>query len=165
MKATSLSYRKYIANPENIGSPSNGPDSSGIFEVNDRYAGAKTTLPAAKNLFNGNIILLTSGGTVSAASEFVAIAHYLKRAKILGEETGGCYYGANGGNFILLKLPNSGFEVRIPTIRIFTAVDDDFINQPKGRGTLPDYQLCPTINDVLIEKDVQLNLALSILEN
>jgi len=165
MKATSLTYTKYIANPKSIGNASNGSDSNSTFEVNDRYAGTKTTLPATTNLFNGDVVLLTSGGTVSAASEFAAIAHHLKRAKILGEETGGCYYGANGGNFLLLKLPNSGFEVRIPTIRIFTAVNEDFIHQPKGRGTLPDYQVCPTINDVVLGKDVQLNSALSILEN
>lgn len=78
--------------------------------------------------------ILTSGYTSSAASEFVAIAKYNKRAIIVGEETGGCYYGATGGNYINLILPGSKLEVRIPTIRIFTAVTDDFIRQPKGRG-------------------------------
>ncbi|MBD0331749.1 MAG: hypothetical protein ICV66_03765 [Chitinophagaceae bacterium] len=165
MNATSFTYAKFISNSKSIGNFSNGSERNGKYVVNDRYAGTTTKSPTHKNLFKGDVVLLTSGNTISAASEFAAIAHYLKRAKIVGEETGGCYYGATGGNYIQLKLPNSGFEVRIPTIRIFTAVDEDFIHQPKGRGTFPDYQVLPTINDVITGKDVQLNTALRILGN
>jgi C-terminal processing protease CtpA/Prc len=120
-------------------------------------------MPATRDRFKGNIVLLTSGKTASAASEFAAITHYYRRAKIVGEETGGCYYGANGGNYLNLKLPNSGIEVRIPTIRIFTAVDEDYNVQPKGRGTLPDYKISPTVHDIISKRDVQLNKALLLL--
>lgn len=74
----------------------------------------------------------------------------------MGEETGGCYYGATGGNYIDLILPGSKLEVKIPTIRIFTAVNEDYITQPKGRGTIPHFEVIPNIQDVLYGKDVQL---------
>jgi hypothetical protein len=58
-------------------------------------------------------------------------------------------------------LPASKLEIRIPTIRIFTAVKEDFAHQPEGRGTLPDYVVSPGIDDVLQNKDVQLEMALN----
>ena len=98
---------------------------------------------------------------MSAASELVALTHGSKRAVIIGEETGGCYYGAKGGRFINLILPNSQLKVRIPLIRIYTDVPEDFVCQPKGRGTRPDYDIKLTVDEVRAKKDVQLEAALA----
>ncbi|MEO5984007.1 MAG: S41 family peptidase [Ferruginibacter sp.] len=163
MVASTLTYSSFISNYKSIARFSNGSKAIGVYSVNGKYAGTKTNNPVRQNLFNGNVILLTSGNTTSAASEFAAIFHFLQRGKIVGEETGGGYYGATGGHYLNLSLPNSGLEVRIPTIRIFTAVKEDFNQQPKGRGTFPDYQISPTINDILCQKDVQLDKALQVL--
>jgi C-terminal processing protease CtpA/Prc len=165
MIARSLTYSTFISNSKIISKFSDGSEQTSAYLVNDRYAGTVTKYPVHKNLFNGIVVVLTSGNTISAASEFAAIFHYLQRGKIVGEETGGCYYGATGGNYLNLKLPNSGLEVRIPTIRIFTAVKEDFKHQPKGRGTFPDYQISPTINNMLSKKDEQLDKALEMLNN
>ncbi len=43
-------------------------------------------------------------------------------------------------------------------------VPEDFVDQPKGRGTLPDYQLKPTIAAIMANKDVQLEAALKLIE-
>ncbi len=165
MIARSLTYSSFISNSKSIGEFSNRSEQTSAYLVNESYAGTITKNPVHKNLFNGNVAILTSGNTTSAASEFAAIFHYLQRGNIVGEETGGCYYGSTGGNYLNLKLPNSGLEVRIPTIRILTAVKEDFKRQPKGRGTFPDYQISPTINDILSKKDVQIDKALEILNN
>lgn len=160
-----FTYLKYFMNPQHFKNVHVVVDASGKCPVNDRYAGTVIKKPEDENVFKGAVVLLTSGHTTSAASEFAAISHFTKRAKIVGEETGGCYYGATGGNFINLKLPNSGLEVRIPTIRIFTAVDEDYLHQPKGRGTLPDYKMVPTVSELIDGKDVQLQFAFKILNN
>lgn len=165
MIARSLTYSSFILNPKSIARFLNGSEQTGAYLVNGKYAGTIPKNPVHKNLFTGNVVVLTSGNTTSAASEFAAIFHYLQRGNIVGEETGGCYYGATGGNYLNLKLPNSGLEVRIPTIRIFTAVKEDFKHQPKGRGTFPDYQISPTVTDILSKKDVQLDKALEILNH
>jgi len=165
MNAPVFTFLQYFNNPQSFNNLHGVLDASGKYLMNYRYAGTSLKNPENENLFKGNVVLLASGNTTSAASEFSAISHFTKRVKIVGEETGGCYYGATGGNFINLKLPNSGLEVRIPTIRIFTAVDEDYIHQPKGRGTLPDYEIFPTIGDVIDGKDVQLEFAFKILYN
>jgi hypothetical protein len=165
MNAPVFTYLKHFNNPQSINNFHGVPDASGKYLVNYRYAGTSLKNPEKENLFKGKVVFLTSGNTTSAASEFSAISRFTKRAKIVGEETGGCFYGATGGNFLILKLPNSGLEVRIPTIRIFTAVDEDYIRQPKGRGTFPDYELVPTVRDVIDGKDAQLQFAFKILNN
>ena len=165
MNATPLTYTRFIINPKSIEDFPTTSNRNGTYEVNDKYAGTTTKLPATKNLFKGDVVLLTSGSTSSAASEFVAITRHLKRAKIIGDETGGCYYGTTGGNFIKLRLPNSGFELSAPTMRILNAVDEDFVHQPKGRGTFPDYPVSPTLKDIITGNDVQLKTALKILRN
>jgi C-terminal processing protease CtpA/Prc len=162
MNATSLTYPQFISNWQSFSKVSNALKNNGLYVLNDRYAGTKIKNPAQKDLFKGDVVLLVSGNTTSAASEFTAIAYYLKRAKIVGEETGGCYYGATSGNYLNLKLPHSGLEVRIPTIKILTAVDEDYEHQPKGRGTLPDYPVLPTITDIINGKDVQLEAAIKV---
>lgn len=139
-------------------------EQDGRYIVNDTYAGTRLQNPHDVLAFKGDVVVLTSGNTTSAASEFAAIFHYQRRGKIVGEETGGCYYGSTGGNYLNLRLPNSGLEVRVPTVRIFTAVEEDFIQQPKGRGTFPDYPILPTISDILNDKDVQMEKAMSILQ-
>jgi hypothetical protein len=165
MNSPMYTYLQYFNNPNGFNNLHRVPDAAGKYLMNYRYAGTSLKNPENENLFKGNVVLLTTGNTTSAASEFSAVSHFTKRAKIVGEETGGCYYGATGGNFINLKLPNSSLQVRIPTIRIFTAVDEDYIHQPKGRGTFPDYQIVPTVRDVIDGKDVQLKKAFQILHN
>jgi C-terminal processing protease CtpA/Prc len=162
MNTGSITYSNYVTNWSNARKLLNDTGSKGKQVVNHLYAGTSTKMPVNKNLFRGDVVLLTSGKTTSAASEFAAIAHHLKRAKIVGEETGGCYYGATGGNFLLLTLPATRLEVRIPTIRIFTAVDEDLVHQPAGRGTFPDHYVVPAINNFLKGEDVQLKFALNL---
>lgn len=110
---------------------------NGNYDVADGYPGAR--LKRQSDLaFTGKVILKISGNTHSAASEFAALMKYHNRADIIGEETGGCYYGGTGGIYYRLRLPHSGVEITIPTVMIKTAVDENYNLQPKGRGTLPD---------------------------
>jgi hypothetical protein len=162
MNPLPFAYLNYAKNPEAFRNLQGVPDTGGKLLMNYRYAGAVMRSPAIKNIFTGKVIVLCSGYTSSAASEFVILAHETRRAVIVGEETSGCYYGATGGNFIELILPESKLQVRIPTIRIYTAVAEDYLSQPKGRGVVPDYKIAPTVLDLIKGKDVQMERAVEI---
>jgi len=163
MNTPGFTYLQHFQNPRNFTNLKGIPEPNGKYLINYRYAGTSLKNPSNSNLFKGDVVLLTSGNTISAASEFASIAHDTKRATIIGEETGGCYYGATGGNYIQLILPGSKLQVRIPTIRIWTAVKEDYVHQPKGRGTIPDYEVVSGINDILNNRDVQLEMALTLI--
>ncbi|MBE7171849.1 MAG: hypothetical protein INR73_14775 [Williamsia sp.] len=158
-------YKSQFKNPENFSAIHGVQQPDGSYSVNGRYTGTVYRDPARQYGFRGNTILLISGHTTSAASEFAAIAHDNKRVTVVGEETGGCYYGATGGNYINLVLPASKLEARIPTIRIFTAVEEDLVRQPQGRGLLPDYPVVQTVAAILQGRDVQLEAAIKLIKN
>jgi C-terminal processing protease CtpA/Prc len=160
-----FTYINHFANPEKFQDNNDVTDSNGRIVVNKTYKGTQYTQPVTSLGFAGEVVILTSGNTSSAASEFVAIAKHHKRVVIVGEETGGGYYGGTGGKYINLTLPNSKIGVRIPAIRIFNAVSEDFEKQPKGRGTIPDYIVTPGIRDVIKGIDVQKQKALMLLKD
>jgi hypothetical protein len=165
MVAAHFTHINHVENPGEFQQLRKVKNSEGTFQVDYRYPGTKVREPVKNYLYKGNVIVLANGGTVSAASEFVALAKYHKRAAIIGEETGGCYYGATGGNYLILTLPASKIKVRIPAIRIFNAVDIDTVSQPVGRGVLPDVEVVPDIKSRISNNDAVLGLAINYIRN
>ena len=157
-----VTYGPHINNGAVLAQLKGNRTAAGTYSMNYLYAGASVRKPVNEHGFTGKLIVLTNGGTASAASEFVALARGNKRALVVGDETGGCYYGASGGRYLTLVLPNSQLQVRIPVIRIFTDVPEEYARQPKGRGVLPDYAVRPTIADRLAHKDPELETALKL---
>ena len=158
-----LSYRDHIINIADFDSLQVRRARDSSYEIS-QYPGRRLREPVSANRFNGKLILLVNGATISAASEFVALVHGNKRGTIIGEETGGCYYGSTGGNYLTLVLPNSRLIARIPTVRIFTAVPENIKQQPHGRGVLPDYPASYSIVDLLTGRDRVMEIALDILQ-
>jgi hypothetical protein len=115
--------------------------------------------PPGKYPFLGKVFVLIDGGTFSTAADFCAVAHHLKRASFIGEETGGGYYGNNSGMETTLTLPGSKMRVRVPMYEYWNAVPG---YDGKRRGTRPD-QLCETkVANLLRGVDEQLELALKL---
>ena len=158
--AKPITYGPHIKNQAAFAQLKGTRTAAGTYAMDYLYAGTSTRKPVNEYGFRGTLLVLANGGTASAASEFVALAHGYKRALVVGEETGGCYYGASGGRYLTLVLPNSQLQVRIPVIRIFTDVPEDYKRQPQGRGVLPDYAVRPTIIDRLAHEDPQFETAL-----
>jgi Peptidase family S41 len=98
------------------------------------------------NRFKGNVYILMNGQSGSTTAEFLAVAKYNKVGIFIGEESGGAYEGGNGGNFIHLELPNTKIEIGTPVVSGETNVD---IPKQKGRGTMPDYFISNTIEQLL----------------
>ena len=111
--------------------------------------------------FKGKVYILMNANTGSAAAEFTAMAQSNDLAVCIGDETGGAYEGSNSGTFLNFDLPNSKIHVRIPLIYYQNAVKES--NQ-KGRGTIPDYPVQRSIEDIMNGVDRELEFALNLIK-
>ena len=113
-----------------------------------------------QSYFKGNVYILINGLSFSVTSDFCSIAHKNGRAKFIGSETGGCYYGNTSGYSFHLILPNSKLDIRLNLIEYLTAVENS--TYPYGRGVLPDFEIYPSALDIYngvdTEKEYALNL-------
>ena len=102
---------------------------------------------------------MINGLSFSTTADFCAIAKSNNRGIFIGEETGGGYYGNTSGGRVNVKLPNSNIDIIIPQ---FKYVNDVKKAKYQDRGIIPDYTILTAIDDVLQQKDVQLNYALKL---
>ena len=137
------------------------PNPAGGFLVPVEIHPGVAEQPAGKYPFLGKVFVLIDGGTFSTAADFCAVAHHLKRATFIGEETGGGYYGNNSGMQTVLTLPNSKVRVRIPMYEYWNAVPG---YDGKRRGTRPDRVVETKVANLLKGIDEQLNVALKMAE-
>jgi C-terminal processing protease CtpA/Prc len=113
-----------------------------------------------KNPFKGQVYVLTDGYSFSVTSEFAAIAHHHQRATFIGRETGGGYYGNTSGFFVVAVLPNTGIEITTPQWDYYMAVSG---YPHQDRGVLPDYEVVPTIDDLLQKRDATMDFTLDLI--
>ena len=93
-----------------------------------------TIKPERKYHYDGDVYVLTNGGTFSTGAFVASALKHLAGATFIGEETGGCEYGIGGGVIGTLTLPYTGLRVHIPMYgwRFNTMATDT------GRGVIPD---------------------------
>lgn len=115
-----------------------------------------------RKAFSGKVFVLTDGFTFSATSEFSSIVKSTLRGLIIGNETGGSYYGNNSGGMLRKALPNSGIIVYIPPIHYIMAVKD---LGNYSRGVIPDIQVIENINDVILNQDLIIETALDLIQS
>ena len=129
------------------------PEADGTFTLKQ---GSDTRAPkryAPKpNRFRGQVYVMMNGESASTASEFLAVAHANKIGVFVGAESGGAYEGGNGSSFINLDLPKTGIQVTTPLVYYNNAVPEP---KQKGHGTLPDYDVPITIDNILHKTDSQ----------
>ncbi|WBX77985.1 S41 family peptidase [Tenacibaculum ovolyticum] len=117
-----------------------------------------------KNRFQKNFILLIDPFVASAASHFSAHIKSDKRAIVIGEETGGTYYGHTGHLPATYELPNSKLGLNFSVVNLEQDVvklkDEEF-----GNGVMPDIKIIQSHKDFLENKDSQLNYALKYIKN
>jgi hypothetical protein len=108
--------------------------------------------PKKRNHFSGNVYVLTSGATFSASTLFINHVKGQDNVKIVGDETGGGYYGSSAINTPDLTLPNTRIRLRLPLYRL---VMDK--NRPKtGRGFFPDYSVPVTTYSLRNRIDIKM---------
>lgn len=123
-----------------------------------RYFNHKEKSPV-KNHYTGHVYVITGGYSFSAATLFAASVKGLPNVTIVGEETGGGYYGNNGVFIPEMVLPNTKMRVRLPLYRIVNSKD-----YPKdGRGVLPDVEVKVTEQAIRRNKDPKLEKVLELM--
>lgn len=116
--------------------------------------------PKRKNHFDGNVFVLTNGLTFSASSLFCNAVKGQKNIKLVGEETGGGWYGNSGIMIPNITLPNTKLRVRLP---FFKLVQYDHI-AVKGTGVIPDVYVGPNWRDILKGKDSKIDKVKEMIE-
>ena len=111
-----------------------------------------TFMPKRKNYFNGDVYVLINGLTFSASTLFCNAVKGQKNITLVGEETGGGWYGNSGIMIPDITLPNTKLRVRLPFFRI---VQYQHIAE-KGTGVMPDVYLGPVLKDVIDNVDTKM---------
>lgn len=109
--------------------------------------------PKTKNHFNGTLYLVQGGYTFSAASMFVSSLKGQANVKVVGEETGGGYYGNSAMYLLTVVLPNSHIRVGLPMYRL--VINAQRIKN--GKGILPDIEIPPS--SLAIRKNIDPKLS------
>ena len=149
-----ITYEKFVVNQESIKwlkkqKVVDRKDS--IRNIRSKWRKERTPKP---NHFTGNIYVLIDEQTNGQGAELASFIHYNNdRSYFIGKETKGFYHGSTRGQFVYIKLPNTGISISIPLVDYQLKV----YNYPKGRGVMPDYEILPsqtadTENDPFIEK-------------
>ncbi|MEI8052596.1 MAG: S41 family peptidase [Bacteroidota bacterium] len=103
--------------------------------------------PKTKNHFEGNTYVLINGPSFSASCLFASTIKAQKGVKLIGEETGGGWYGNNGIMIPDVTLPHTKLKIRMPLFRVVQYNHDNLI---KGKGISPDIYI-PTNYDALLK--------------
>ena len=98
-----------------------------------------------KNNYKGKVYVVISGPTFSAATLFCNAIKGQQGITLVGEPTGGGWYGNSGIIIPDVKLPNSGLRVRMPLYKMVQVQH----GQLKGQPVMPDV-LVPPSYDALI---------------
>ena len=107
--------------------------------------------PIKSNHFNGKVYLVQGGYSFSATTLFLGEMKGQQNVKLVGEETGGGYYGNSAMLITYCTLPNSKLRVSLPLYRLVINK-----NRPKGGGVLPDIYVPPS--SAAIERGVDLKM-------
>ncbi len=116
-----------------------------------RYYEIHLFQPQKKYHFKGDLYLVQGGYSFSATAMFISYLKGQKNVKLVGEETGGGYYGSSAMHIPTIVLPNTGLRVSLPMYRL---VMDS--TRPKGHGIIPDIEIGPS--SLAIKKGVDLKM-------
>ncbi|MBS1626640.1 MAG: hypothetical protein JSR09_01335 [Bacteroidetes bacterium] len=105
-----------------------------------------------KHHFNGHIYIITGGYTYSAATMFAGIMKGQHNVTLVGEETGGGYYGNTAMQIPDIILPTSHLRVRLPLFKVILNTN----RIKNGSGVLPDIYISPS--STAIKKNIDIKL-------
>jgi hypothetical protein len=113
----------------------------------------------APSHYTGKTYILINGFCMSSCADLAAVLSYNKKAVFIGEETGGGFQGNNSGIMPGVNLKPTKMVLTVPLQEYFTAVDPA---ANAGSGTVPDYPVKMTLNDVLQNTDKPMEAALEL---
>ncbi|MEP6711506.1 MAG: S41 family peptidase [Ferruginibacter sp.] len=116
----------------------------------------------AKNNYKGNTYVLINGFCMSSCADVAAILSYNKKAIFIGQETGGGYQGNTSGMIPDSKVQPFDFTLTVPLQKYFNYVDT---SKNIGRGTIPDYPVNMTSDEVLKGEDKELQTTIDLIKS
>jgi C-terminal processing protease CtpA/Prc len=115
-----------------------------------------TFQPKRKYHYNGKLFVLTNGPTFSASPLFTHAVKDQANTWVVGEETGGGWYGNSGIMIPEIVLPTTKIQVRIPLFRLVQAEHERI--PFRGSGIVPDVYIPPTAEGVRNSADRKLDI-------
>lgn len=100
--------------------------------------------PRKTNHFDGQVYILTGGNSFSATCLFAGALKGQSNITLVGEETGGCYYGNTAWMIPDVTLPETRVRFRLPRFRLVI----DRNRTKDGRGVLPDVPALPSVEAI-----------------
>jgi len=107
--------------------------------------------PKEKYHYDGQVFILIGGNSFSATTLFAGDLKGQKNVTLVGEETGGGFYGNTAWIIPDVTLPNTGLRFRLPRFRM--VVNKDRIKN--GRGVMPDVWAIPTVDGIRYGVDLK----------
>ncbi len=117
--------------------------------------------PKINHHFNGQLYVLINGLTFSASTLFCNAIKGQSNVKLVGEETGGGWYGNSGIMIPDIILPNTKLKVRLP---LFKIVQYNHI-ETKGTGVIPDIYIPQTVDAVKNGIDLKMETVKEMISN
>lgn len=121
------------------------------------YCSESKTITPKQNGFKGNLYVLINGGSFSSTAILCSYLEMTKRGIFIGEETAGNKIIISG-NPIDTILPNTKLTFEIATTKYVIRK-----NLNLGNGIIPKYHTAFTIDNIITDKDITIELALSII--
>jgi C-terminal processing protease CtpA/Prc len=131
-----------------------------FYEIEGKGPWTGSITPASQ-LYRGTVYLLMNGYSVSAAGEFAGHLRNIGHAVFIGEEAGGNAVTFIGGENLDVDLPHSHVRCTIPLHLIEMNVN----LKNTGHGVIPDYELRPTVTDILQGRDIEMEMAMKLIGN
>lgn len=119
------------------------------------YSEFKIETEINANAFKGNLYVIIDGGCFSTTGHVLSHLKERKRAVIVGEESGGSFICNDAKKCITLKY--SGIRAYIPKYSFSTPVK----NLPLGEGIKPDIKILYNIENILNNKDSEMDVILN----
>lgn len=131
---------------------------TGFFSTAD----SQTIQPDSAVHYRGRIYVLTNASSCSAATAFPGEIVRNHRGVVVGRETATAYHYMTALKFADIRLPNSGFQLRVPLVKV---IADTTTNEriPYGRGVLPDYPVDITFEEAYLRPDSILDYTLKLI--
>lgn len=113
--------------------------------------------------YKGRVYVMTNSSSCSAATIFPAEIVRNRRGVVVGRETGTAYHFMTAYKFADIRLPESGFQWRIPLVKlIYDTTRCERL--PYGRGVMPDYPVDLTFREIYDCPDSILQYTLKLIE-
>lgn len=100
--------------------------------------------PKKSHHFDGDVYILIGGNSFSATTLFAGFLKGQKNITLVGEETGGGYYGNTAWVIEEVTLPNTKTRFTLPKFRLVI----DKSREKNGRGVIPDVWSQPTTDAI-----------------